>query len=61
MSASRYIDAKIFDFTADGHLIIDGMQGEHLIVRMSAYQILNLDRCLAKYIEYYKPKEEPAA
>lgn len=61
MSASRYIDAKFFDFTADGHLIIDGMSGEHLLVKMGPSQILNLDRCLAKYIDYYKPKEETAA
>jgi hypothetical protein len=58
---TRYIKAKLFDFTADGCLIIDGMEGEHLIVELGCSQILNLDRCLDKYIDLYKPKEESAA
>jgi hypothetical protein len=57
---TRYIKAKFFDFTADGHIIVDGMDGEHLIIESGAAQILNLDRCLNKYIEHYKPKEDAA-
>jgi hypothetical protein len=49
LSASRYIKAKLFDFTADSHLIIDGMQGEHLIVRLCANQIDNLEFAIQKY------------
>ncbi len=54
---TRYIEAKLFDFTADGHLIIFGTQDEHLIIKMGIAQIQNLDRCLSKYVDYYK---EPA-
>lgn len=61
MSETRYIKAKLFDFTANGTLIIYGTGGEHLIVELGVDQIRNLDRCIAKYIEYYKPKDEPAA
>jgi hypothetical protein len=61
MVKTRYIKAKLFDFTADGCVIIDGMEGEHLIVECGFAQIVNLDRCLDKYIEHYKPKEETAA
>lgn len=60
MSKTRYIKSKLFDFTADGCLIVDGADGEHLIIELGPAQIVNLDRCLAKYIEYYKPKEETA-
>lgn len=49
MSSTRYIDAKLFDFTADSHLIIDGMQGEHLIVKLCANQIDNLEFAIQKY------------
>jgi hypothetical protein len=61
LSASRYIKAKLFDFTANGTLIIYGMQDEHLIVELGVDQIRNLDHCLSKYIDYYKIKEEPCA
>lgn len=57
MSASRYIDAKLFDFTADAHLVIDGQKGEHLIVKLGQAQIENLDFCIQKFRE----KQEPAA
>jgi hypothetical protein len=57
---TRYIKAKFFDFTADGCIIVDGMDGEHLIIESGAAQILNLERCLNKYIEHYKPKEDAA-
>jgi hypothetical protein len=57
---TRYIKAKFFDFTADGCIIVDGMDGEHLIIESGAAQILNLERCLHKYIEHYKPKEDAA-
>lgn len=60
MSKTRYIDAKIFDFTADGHIIIDGAQGEHLIVKLGYAQVQNLDRCIQRYISYYQDKQEPA-
>jgi hypothetical protein len=50
MSASRYIEAKIFDFvTADAHLIIDGQKGEHLIVKLGEAQIDNLEFAIQKY------------
>ena len=59
VSASRYIDAKLFDFTtADAHLIIDGMQGEHLIVKLGPSQIDNLEFALEKY---RKSQQEKAA
>lgn len=60
MSKTRYIKAKLFDFTSDGCLILDGAEGEHLIIELGSAQIVNLDRCLSKYIEYYKPKEDVA-
>jgi hypothetical protein len=58
MSASRYIDAKLFDLTPDSHLIIDGMQGEHLIVRLCENQIDNLEFVIQKY---RKAQQEKAA
>ena len=42
MSKTRYIKAKLFDFTADGCIIVDGMDGEHLIIENGFAQILNL-------------------
>jgi hypothetical protein len=57
MSSSRYIDAKLFDFTADSHLIIDGQQGEHLIVRLEPNQIDNLEFAIQKY----RKQQESAA
>ena len=61
MSETRYIKAKLFDFTANGTLIIYGTSGEHLIVELGCEQIRNLDRCLAQYIDYYKLKEDQTA
>lgn len=58
MSASRYIDAKLFDFTSDAHLIIDGTQGEHMIVRVHDNQIDNLEFAIQKY---RKAQQEKAA
>lgn len=58
MSASRYIDAKLFDSTADAHLIIDGQKGEHLIVRLCENQIDNLEFAIQKY---RKAQQEKAA
>jgi hypothetical protein len=58
MSASRYIDAKLFDFTADAHLIIDGQQSEHLIVKLGPNQIDNLEFAIQKY---RKAQQEKAA
>ncbi len=59
MSASRYIEAKIFDFvTADAHLIIDGQKGEHLIVKLGEAQIDNLEFAIQKY---RKAQQEKAA
>jgi hypothetical protein len=57
MSSSRYIDAKLFDFTADSHLIIDGQQGEHLIVKLFPNQIDNLEFAIQKY----RKQQESAA
>lgn len=48
-TSTRYIDAKLFDFTSDSHIIIDGMQGEHLIVKLCANQIDNLEFAIQKY------------
>lgn len=58
MSASRYIDAKLFDFTADSHLIINGQQNEHLIVKLGPNQIDNLEFAIQKY---RKAQQEKAA
>lgn len=56
--SSRYIDAKLFDFTSDGHLILDGQKGEHLIVNLGPYQIDNLEFAIQKY---RKAQQEKAA
>ena len=58
VSASRYIDAKLFDLTPDSHMIIDGKQGEHLIVKLCENQIDNLEFVIQKY---RKAQQERAA
>lgn len=58
MSSTRYIDAKLFDFTADAHLIIDGLAGEHFIVKLGPNQIDNLEFAIQKY---RKAQQEKAA
>ena len=61
MSETRFYRAKLFDFTANGTLIVYGMSGEHDIIELGVDQIRNLDRCLAQYIDYYKLKEDQTA
>ena len=58
MSASRYIDAKLFDLTSDQCLVIDGQQKEHLIVKLGEAQIDNLEFAIQKY---RKAQQEKAA
>jgi hypothetical protein len=53
VSASRYIDAKLFDFTSDGCLIVDGKEGEHL----GPSHVANLDYAISKYKDSYIKQE----
>jgi hypothetical protein len=59
VSASRYIDAKLFDFTSDGCLIVDGKEGEHLIIKLGPSHVANLDYAISKYKDSYIKQETP--
>lgn len=58
MSSSRYIKAKLFDFTKEGLIIIDGFNKEHIILECGPNQIDNLEFAIQKY---RKQQQERAA
>jgi hypothetical protein len=59
VSASRFIDAKFFDMTSDAHLIVDGQDKEHLIIRMGPSHIDGLEAALQKYRKTQETPLEP--
>jgi hypothetical protein len=55
---TRYLKAKLFDLTSDLCVIIDGTEGEHLIVECGWAHIDILEAAIKKY---RKAQQEKAA